>query len=260
MNKYYFIGTILPPLSFELPPEISFADFARLLQDNLSDRDFQKVLIVRRYFDILNIKAFWQGEELNPYGTLDENELGEGLLDEVTFPSYIYDFLGRHESTEDRLNHFPALLSKFFTEEVKKCNGIVRDYLEFEREYRLVFTGFRSNKLGRDLSFELQYEDPEEDFIAQMLAQRDSKVYEPPEKYQDLKILFDQYGDAPMDLQKALAQYRYNYLDQLVDMADTFSIERILVYMMQLIIVEKWFALDKARGVEIVSKMMKEIS
>lgn len=260
MNNYYFIGTYLPQISFELPPEISFSDFCQLLSDNLSYEDLQKAVLVRRFYDILNIKAFWQGEELNPYGSLNENELGEALLDEVTFPGYIYDFLTIHESTEDRLSHFPSLLSKFFTEEVKKTHGIIRQYLEFERELRLVFTGFRANKLGRDLSIELQYENPEEDIIAQMLAQKDAKVFEPPEKYQDLKILFEQYGDSPMDLQKALAQYRYNYLEQLVDMANTFSMNRILVYMIQLIIVEKWFALDKAEGIEIVSKMMKDVS
>lgn len=253
--KYYYVGTMLPALSFDTAPEIKFHDFDQLLKDNLTSLDYQKTVVMRRLYDILNIKAFWKGDELSPYGTLDENEIGEGLLNQVTFPDYVYAFLVKHESVEDQLKHFPELLAEFFRKELKNRNGILHQYLEFEREWRLVFTAFRAKKLGRDLSVEFQYEDPEEDLIAQMLAQKDSKDFEPPEKYQELKVIFDKYRDDPLALQKALDEYRYNYITGLVDMADSFSLDRILVYMARLLIVEKWASLDNEKGLEIVSKL-----
>ena len=44
----------------------------------------------------------------------------------------------------------------------------------------------------------------------------------------------------------------------MVDMSDTFSVERLLAYLMQLILVEKWFELDIDKGKEIVDIIVKE--
>lgn len=259
MSQYYFIGTILPNLSLDTPPEITFHTLDTLLRDNLSPHDYQKTKVIRGFYDILNLRALWAGEEIDQKGELNEYELEEALVNNVGLPDYIYDFLSRHHTIGERLHHFPYLLAKFFQSAEKEKDPFLRKYFNFERELRLVMTGFRAKKLGRDLSVELQYEDPEEDLIAQLLGQKDAKVFEPPEKYQDLKVLFEKYGDEPLMLQRALDEYRFNYIDQLVDMADVFSIDRILAYMAQLTVVEKWFELDKKKGMEIVDTIVKEI-
>ncbi len=93
-----------------------------------------------------------------------------------------------------------------------------------------------------------------------MLAQKDAKSFEPPEKYQELKFIFEKYGECSIGVERAIDEYRFNYIDQLVDMADGFSINHILAYMAQLIIVQKWFALDKKKGIEIIDTIVKEIS
>ena len=46
-----------------------------------------------------------------------------------------------------------------------------------EREIRLILVALRAKKFGRDLLLELQYEDSDTDFIAQMLAQKDAAQY-----------------------------------------------------------------------------------
>jgi Protein of unknown function (DUF2764) len=260
MKKYYFIGTMLPSLSFDEPPEISFAELEVLLRENLSQNDYEKTAAIRQFFDILNLRLFWLGEELDPKGDLSPQALEEALISRVGLPDYVYDFVDTYPKIEDRIHHFPFLLSRFFqsveTDTLK--DPFLRRYLAFERELRLVMTAFRAKKLKRDLSYELQYENPEEEIIAQILAQQDAKTYEPPEKYQDLKALFDKYGDDPLALQKAIDEYRFAAVENFVDMADTFSIERILAYFIQFIIVEKWFQLDKAKGMQMIDTLVKE--
>ncbi|WP_068468309.1 DUF2764 family protein [Candidatus Protochlamydia phocaeensis] len=258
MAKYYYVGTYLPPLSFDSPPDITFAEFDTLIRDNLTKRDYEKTKVIRAYYDILNLRSLWLREELDPRGELDRLELEEALVNHVGLPDYVYDFIAAHEKAEERVRHFPFLLAKFFQSAAEETDPFLREYLNFERELRLVWTGYRAKKLGRDLSVELQYEDPEEDLIAQLLAQKDAKVFEPPEKYQELKVMFEKYGDDPLALQQALDQYRVAYIEGMVDMADAFSIERILAYMAQLIIIEKWFELDKNKGKEIVDTIVKE--
>lgn len=258
MAKYYFLGTLLPPLSFDTPPEINFFQLETLLHDNLTRKDYEKTVVIRRFFDILNLRSFWLGEELDPRGELTAIDFEEALINRVGLPGYVYEFLDKYQGLTDRLHHFPFLLAKFFQSTENLKDPFLKHYMQFERELRLVMTAFRAKKLKRDLSVELQYEDPEEDLVAQLLAQKDADVYEPPEKYKDLKVLFEKYGDDPLALQKALDVYRFETIESFVDMADTFSIERILAYLTQLLLVEKWFELDREKGSQIIGTIVKE--
>lgn len=261
MANYYYVGTAIPSLSFDSRPEISLTEFDFLLRDNLTKTDFLKTHVIRNLYDILNLRSFWLGEEIDPWGNLDQNELEDALVSVVGLPDYVYDFLDTYPKLEDRLRQFPRLLSDFFIHSISELpDGFLKEYIKFEREWRLVFAGFRAKKLGRDLSVELQYENPEDDLIAQLLAQKDAKTFMPPEKYDELKIIFDKFSEEPMLLQRALDEYRFNKIDELVGMADTFSINRLLAYMAQLIIVQKWFELDKTKGIQIVDTIVKELS
>jgi hypothetical protein len=257
MAKYYFVGTLLPTLSFDAPPEISFAELELLLRNNLTTKDFEKTLELRRFYDILNLRNLWLEEPLDPRGELSAYEMGEALVSRGGFPDYVYEFVDRYPKKEDRILQFPFLLAKFFQGSSSLKDPFLRNYLSFERELRLVMTAFRAKKLGRDLSVEFQYENPEEDLIAQLLAQQDAKTFEPPEKYKEIKVLFDKYGDDPLALQKAIDQYRFETVENFVDMADVFSIDRILAYLVQFMIVEKWFELDKEKGIKIVESIAR---
>lgn len=259
MKKYYYIGTFLPNLSFDTPPEISFAELKELLKDNLTPSDYEKTIIIRRFFDLLNLRSFWSGEEFDPFGELTLYELGESLINRSGFPEYVYEFLETYPGKEERLRHFSFLLAKFFQGAADLKDPFLRRYMLFERDLRLITAAFRAKKLNRDLSYEFRYENPEEELIAQLSAFRDGKNFELPEKYTELKLLFDRFSDDPLALQKAIDEYRFNSIDALVDMSDTFSIERILAYLAQLIIVQKWFEMDKAKGIRIVETLVKEI-
>ena len=257
MTKYYFLGTILPPLSFDAPPEISFNRLDVLMRDNLTPNDYKKLLFIRHFYDLLNLRSLWLEEEIDPRGELSRFALQEALVDREGLPEYVYDYLDRYQNKEDRIHHFPFLLANFFQQAESLKDPFLRHYLNFERELRLVLTAFRAKKMGRDLSVELQYEDPEEDLIAQMLAQQDAESYEPPEKFKDLKALFEKYGDNPLALQRALDEYRFEKIENLVDMADVFSIDRLLAYVIQFVLIENKFAVDKEKGIQIIEAIAK---
>jgi hypothetical protein len=106
---------------------------------------------------------------------------------------------------------------------------------------------------------ELQYEDPETDFIAQMIAQKDAAQYEPPEEYKDIKDILVKYGDKPIELEKAMVEYRFKKIQDLLG-DQLFTIDRILGYLIQLIMLEKWNQLDKQKGKAIIDSMLKEAS
>lgn len=258
-NNYYFLATALPPLVFGQAPEISFGEFEQMLANNLTPSDYEITKIVRRYYDILNIRSLLKREKLDYHGNLDETDLEEAVLDLVNLPGYAIDYLTAYEKKQDRILHFPELMAAYFREEIENSGGLLRKYLIFERNLRLVLIGFRAKQLGKDVAAELQNENPEEELIAQILAQKDTKTYEPPEGFEGLKDLFERLNNNPLELYQALAEYRFNKIDEILGL-ETFSFDRILAYMLRLIEVEKWIELDKQKGLAVVEKIVKESS
>ena len=259
MLGYYYIVTSLPTLTIGMPPEISFAEFDNLLVNNLSSWEYSQTQVIRRYYDIQNIKAFWLKEPLDPRGNYNFNQLEEALLNRTGFPKYVYKFLDEHEELEARLSHFPELISAYFREESSGTIGFLKEYLQLEREMRLVLTGFRAKKLGRDPAIELQFEDPDDPIVAQILAQKNSPTYEPPSKYEDLKPLFEENYDSPLALHQALCEYKFEKVESMFGL-EIFTLRRILAYMVQLILAEKWMELDKEKGMKVVETILKEAS
>lgn len=257
MVRYYFAATALPPLSLETPPELHFDAVMFILQVNLRAADLAAVQVLRRFYDIQNARALWLGFVHEPYGNLDRYALEEAIHKKEGLPDYVIDFLERYQTTEQRLSHFPALLAAYYRCESAKAKGFLRHYLTFEHQWRLVMTALRAKELGRSLAAELQYEDPYDDFIAQLLIQKETSTLEPPEGYKDLKFLFEEHREDPMALHRALCQYRFEKIEELLGV-DLFTIDRILGYVAQLITVEQWFLLDRQAGMKVVDAIAKE--
>jgi hypothetical protein len=258
-TNYYFLASYLPELQIGIPPDISFLALDEVLKTHLTKEDYRMTIVMRRYYDILNIRSFWKGEEIDPRGFYNAVDLEESLVTRTGFPEYVFTFMDKYEQAESRLAHFPELVTAYFREEISAAEGFLKQYLEFERGLRLALTGFRAKKLGRDVVKELQYEDPNDEVVAQILAQKDSKTYEPPSRYEDLKAIFEEHYDHPLELHQAICEYQFRKIEEMYEI-DLFSIGRILTYLAQLIIVEKWLELDKKKGLEVIDTIVKEAS
>lgn len=257
MKRYYFLASLLPMLKMGRHPEFPFWEFKELCKQNLTPSDMEKNRTIRRYVDLLNLRAFWQKKELDPHGNYDEKELEEILLLEEGFPDYVFEFLRDYESLEDRLKHFSKLLVQFFNEEIEKADYFLKDYLIFERQWRLVSLAIRSRTYGRDLTQELQYEDPLDDFVAQLLAQKDAPQFTAPDGFEELERIFEEFKDEPLKLHWELGVWRLQKIQD-IPQRGTFSIDRILGYLAQLIIVENWVKLSQEEGMSVVENIMKE--
>jgi hypothetical protein len=246
--SYYFLEISLPPLKIGARPEILFEDFIFRVELNLPQSDLKKIKKLRELIDLLNIRALFSGQKLDVRGNLSEKELDQALLVKDGFPEYVFDVLGRWETNSAKLQNFSALLAAFFKEEVKKATGFLKRYFTFEREYRLVLAAIRATKLGRDLTEALQFEELNDPFVAQILVQKDTGRYEPPVEYAELKEIFDSSGlDAGLQ-HKAFTEWKFARVEEMG--MEPFSIDAILSYMVRLILVEDWQALDEEKGRE----------
>ena len=251
MRNYYFLAASLPPLVLGETPDITFEELAYRLSINLSKEDLEKTKVLRRYFDIQNIRSLLLEETLDPKGNLNEKELDEALLLESFLPSYIFDFLNLYEEKNEKIRHFSGFFIRYFSEEIKQQKGFLKQYLAFEREWRLVLLAIRSKKIKRDVVRELQFEDFTDPFVADILAQKDIEHYEPPAEYQDLADLLHACGDDPWAQFKVFSEYRFNKIEEMSGYP-LFSIDWILGYMARLMLVKQWMALDEEKGKNIL--------
>ncbi len=257
MNRYYFLSSLLPPLILGEKPELPFHEFVVHCKENLDDDDMEQLRVIRRYMDIQNLRAFWRKRQLDSHGNYNAKELEEILTVEDQFPDYVFDFLHEYDTEEERLKHFSKLVSLFFQNEMENAEGFLKRYLVFERDLRLILLGFRAKVLKRDVAVELQYEDPTDVLVAQILAQKDSEIYEPPSEYEHLKGLFLENVDNPLQLYEEISKYRLNTLLNMED-GDVFRLDHILCYLSQLIIVDGWLKHNQDKGKEIVDTILKD--
>ncbi len=246
-KKYYFVVPSLPPLDLRVRPELSFEELMARLEISLSKKDREKVGVLRRFVDILNIRALLMEEPIDHRGNLSEKELDEALLVHAILPDYVFDFLDQFEKGPDKIRHFSGLLARFFNEEILKHKGFLHKYLTFEREWRLVLLALRAKQLGRDVARELQFEDPTDPLVAHILAQKDSDRYDPPQEYADLKDLIASCAGDPWIEHRVFSEYRFNKIEELAQ-GKLFEIDQILKFVAQLMILESIFELDAEKG------------
>ncbi len=250
MASYYFLIAAFPPLVLGVKPELSFKEVKGMLRLNLSAADFRKVEQLLRPIDFYNIRAFWLGLPLDDRGNFDAKELEEALLVQDPFPPYLVDFLDRYENTQDRLRYFSSLYASLYHEEVE---GFLKKYYQFERGMRLILTALRAKETGKDIVRELQFEDPTDPLVAQVLAQKDGADYTPPRDFEDLKTLFMDNNSDPQKLNRAIMQYEFNQIEDMEEAYD-FGIDRVLAYLARLMIAESIAEFDQTKGLEQLSR------
>jgi hypothetical protein len=127
--------------------------------------------------------------------------------------------------------------------------------LKFEREVRLILTALRSKFLKKDITFELQFEDPTDSFVNYILVQKDAESFTPPQEYQSLNAIFKKYYQDPIIFHRHLLQYRFEKVEEMIE-GKSFAIDEILVYMIKLILIEDWNYLNKNKGKEIIDSLI----
>lgn len=254
MANYYFVVNALPDLTLGIAPELSFKEVKEMLELNLHPKDLEQIKLLLRPVDLYNLRALWLHLPLDEKGNYQAKEWEEILLVREGLPSYLNDFLERYETLADRLRYFSSLSVSMYQEEGMRCTGFLRAYFQLQRELRLVLTALRAKQAGRDLVRELQFEDPTDPFVAEILAQRDAPDYIPPLEYTELKAVFTEHRTQPQKLHYALLQYEFNKIEELEE-NQHFTMDRILGYLARLRLVESWQMLDRNQGLTAVEQL-----
>lgn len=227
-----------------------------LYKDNLGREDLERVQAIRTYIDLKNIQKLLKKDEIDHRGNLNEKELDEAIVNQEGLPSYLFDFFEEHQEVSEQLRHYSKVLISYFREMEKKHKGFLKEYFRFEREWRVLLAGYRAKKLGVDPTVELQHEDFHDPLVAEVLAQKDAPYFEFPFEYVELGEKLKDAGQNPEKQYQVMADFRFHYIEEAVQ-DHPFSVDYLLGYLVQLMIVEDAFALDEKRGNANLNEMVK---
>jgi Protein of unknown function (DUF2764) len=260
---FYYLTSSLTPLQFGDVPEMGFLSLVEKYNFNFLPGDRQKLKKLRLFFDIENIKRLQSGRslipELDQRGNLGKKELKEALDNRLFFPAYVFSFLDQQQSQAEFLANYPKLLSAYFMNEAKEASGFLREYLEFEREWRLVLTAFRAKKQKRNFMKEFAFEDPKDPFVEVILNQKESPYFDAPAGYEDLQEMLLLTKDNPLYQFKHLAEYRFKKLRDMVA-EKFFSLDYLLSYALRVVILEDLRSLNEIKGNENLNSILKDIA
>ena len=247
MAKYFFLGSVLPPLKMGSKPDLPFENLMELFRENLKQKDLKKVTLIRLYIDLKNVRQLLMKQPLDPRGNLTEKELDEALLNRDGLPEYLFEYFDGYETEAEQIRNYSQVFIQFFKEMEKKEKGFLKFYFSFEREWRLILTGYRAKKLGADPTVELQHEDFTEPLVAQILAQKDAPFFEFPFGYEELDEKLKGIQMSPKEQYETMAAFRFHRLaDKTQD--HPFQIDYVLGYFVSQMIIEDWNALDEKQG------------
>ena len=225
MRHYFFLSSALPHLEFESKPLISFTDLTTLFSDNMTEGDLREVNRLRLYFDLQNLLAYLEEEEIDFRGVLSLNDLKEALSTGTYFPDYLFEYFEEWGEKRDQVEHFGDVIKAYFeNESVKK--GAASQFIVFDLERKRFLEKWRKGEKGSD-----QFEALEE-----TLAKADGNPYA---------------------IEKAVSRYRFETFDEIAR-PHPFSLVTLLAYMLQLMIVEDFDMRSNVLGREIVNTLVKE--
>lgn len=256
MRNYYFLANELPKIEVDSAPVVSFPELVTLYQENLTKADLKEVNRIRLYYDITNILRLLEGEFLDPRANFSENELKERLSSKEGLPSYVFDFWDRYPTDEERLHAFPSLMSNYFHCEIKE-KGVAADCLAFEKGLFLALTGYRAHRMSKPLQEVLEYEDANEEEIVGLLSRKDHSTLALEGDFKELgKALEEAKGEPDLE-NMAIATFKFDYYSN-YQFGHPFSLQFLLPYMMQLMIIEDLYVQNEKLGGLILNSILKD--
>ena len=259
--NYYYLATSLMPLEFGDIPELTFLELIDKYSLTLSEVAMKDFQIIRFYYDLENIKQLFIGGSapsfFDPRGNLSQKELRQVLDHKDYFPQYVYDFFDQYKESKEVVLYFPALLSSYYIYEAEKATGFLKQYLEFERCWKLIVTGYRAKKQKKDVMKEFSFEDVKEPLMASIVSKKDSPHFEAPFGYEEVQEMLVKAKNKPMYQYRYLADFRFRKLREMTA-SQPFSLDYLMSYALRVAILEDLHGLNEIKGQEILNSILKD--
>ncbi|WP_346859847.1 DUF2764 family protein [uncultured Draconibacterium sp.] len=267
-KEYYCLVAGLPDLLFnENKLAVNSRNFREELQHQLSPSDYKLVEYLFLPFDnknLLNL-LFKQNKPFDSTGLLSKMTLEEELQpfeEESTLPQYMQEFIKwmkDRSSKEYTIEAENILHGLFFEYVLTTKNHFLKNWFLFELNIRNTVTAFNCIRYKYDLEEQL-LNVQQNVSVYHLLLNRKLKyeLFDDELPYNDQIFRIAESDATSIEKEKTLDGIRWNYLDEHT-FFHYFTIEKILSFVLKLLILERWMKLDTETGKQLLDRLINDL-
>lgn len=237
------------------------------LHDELHPDDFELLKLLYLPWDhenLLNL-IFAKGAAWDERGNFGRDLLEQlvdkkqfDLLDTSLFPAYFIDFIEWYHDEEEESTR--ASGSHFLTEAwYSLLQGHENGFLNQYATYRLNMGNIMLALNGR--KHNLPFDDAliGSDEITHALRKSRSRDFGLSTEINDIEEIIQMFEiENILERELRIDQHQWHYLDE-ITFFDYFTTEKVLAFTAKLFIVERWFMLDKEKGLQMFNQLLNEL-
>lgn len=257
MSQYYYLVAGLPDLSLgDSKLSYTVADFRTELYPFLTAADKKIIDLFYLKFDNANVLKLLKDKEasVDARGNYTASELLEnmtvlkegGTLSDKDFPSYLSTFITEYFTSATDFATLPEdrLAALYYAYGMQCGNRFVASWFEFQLTMKNMLIAFSARKHKMDVA-PLIVGDTEVADALRTSNARDFGLNGEVDYLEQLMKISD--TENLLEREKKTDALHWNWIED-ATFFNHFSIERLFVFLLQLEIIERWFALDKETG------------
>jgi hypothetical protein len=267
-HQYYFLIAGLPELVFsDKKSPMNLAECRQLILNQLHPDDKALVQLLFLPFDHVNLinTLFHGNKAFNVNGVLGPSEIAgfiDAKLRDEQLPHlkfrYIADVLTSTFLLPEMLplaSFESLLLNGYYTYLASVPNKFVNNYSVFDKNIRNLFAALNGQKFSLPFESQLIGDDQNLEMLKKF-RWRDYGMVAQVGNIEALLALFEMSDVLERELK--IDMLRWHFIDDAV-LFEPFSIDRVLAYLLKLMMLERWILLDHEKGKVLLAKFLDDI-
>ncbi len=209
-------------------------------------------------YNLLNL-LLKNGKDFDERGIYSLDFLEDQVKEPVsTLPSYLSEFIldFKTDNREDASKSWENILEqRFYDYLLSHDNKFIRDWHELQLNLGNVLTGFNCRQYNLDMESQMIGDN----YIVENITRSNARDFGIGQDFPEIdQILAAWETGNLLEREKAIDLIRWNWIDENT-FFDYFTIEKLLGFLLQLEMVERWLKLDRDEGERLFRQLLSDI-
>ena len=264
-RNYYCLVAGLPDLFFsENRPGFSSLEFRNDLQQQLHPADFELVKLLFFPSDnrnLLNL-LFRTNEPFDTAGNFTKDFLEEQLIQPLQLPDYMVQFMRWVKTSEIKaldLQCENKLQSLYYEYVLQVGNSFLNEWFRFELNVKNILAAINCNRFDYALQNHLiQVAQNLEVYSLLVNSRMKPEFFEEEVPFADTIFRVAESNSEMLEKEKTFDRIRWDFLDEQT-FFHYFTIEKIISFLLKLIITERWMKLETDTGKRLLQRLINDL-
>jgi hypothetical protein len=261
-REYFYLVAGLPDLLLdESKTKVTASALRNDWQELLHPDDAQLVdLLFLKYdnYNLLNL-LLKNGIDFDERGVYSLDFLEDQVKEPVSsLPSYLSEFIldFKADNREDASKSWENILEqRFYDYLLSHDNKFISDWHELQLNLGNVLTGLNSRQYNLDMESQMIGSN----YIVENITRSNARDFGLGQDFSEIDMILAAWETGNLlDREKAIDMIRWNWIDENT-FFNYFTIEKLLGFLLQLEMVERWLKLDRDEGERLFRRLLSDI-